>query len=334
MVRFLLSLALALSLFSPAASANLDNVMAINAGSFSAVGDFVADTAYTGGSTYVTGAAIDRANVADPAPEAVYQTCRYGNFLYSIPGLQVGVSYKVRLHFAEPVWNSAGARVFNMSLNGTAALTNFDIFAVAGGKNIALIREFTVDANNLGKIDIQFSSLVDASLVNGIEVALSVPPVPQPTPSYNLSLGADRATYTAGQKATVITSLHNLPDNQNYEFHVSATLNGNPIALTKITDSQRYAVTPALTAGTSTFVASLFLQDKNEAKALEQSITFYTAEISRLTTELGQTTNPARIAELEAEISKKQNLLATTRQHLNRVRTAVGSPVSLTLSVQ
>ena len=52
--------------------------------------------------------------MADPAPQAVYQSNRYGNFTYTIPGLTAGGSYTVRLHFAESYWTAAGKRTFNV----------------------------------------------------------------------------------------------------------------------------------------------------------------------------------------------------------------------------
>jgi hypothetical protein len=44
---------------------------------------------------------INTSSVADPAPQAVYDTERYGNFTYTVPGLTPGAAYTVRLHFAE-----------------------------------------------------------------------------------------------------------------------------------------------------------------------------------------------------------------------------------------
>jgi len=46
--------------------------------------------------------------VTDPAPQAVYQTVRYGNFTYTIPNLTPGGTYRVRLHFAELFGNNPG----------------------------------------------------------------------------------------------------------------------------------------------------------------------------------------------------------------------------------
>ena len=81
--------------------------------------------------------------MTNPAPQSVYQHNRYGNFTYTIPGLTAGTSYTVRLHFAEEYWTTAGSRIFNVLINGTQVLTNFDIFATAGGEYKAVVEQFT-----------------------------------------------------------------------------------------------------------------------------------------------------------------------------------------------
>ena len=57
-----------------------------------------------------------------------------------------------------------------MSINGTQVLTDFDIFAAAGGQNIANIQQFTEAANSSGQYVIMFTSVVNNSLVSGIEI--------------------------------------------------------------------------------------------------------------------------------------------------------------------
>src|SRR5260370_813592 len=106
-----------------------------------------------------------------PAPMAVYQTARIGSFTYTITGgFTAGSSHTVRLHFAETYWTAAGLRIFNVTINGTAVLTNFDIFATAGAKNKAVIEQFTENANSSGQYVIQVTPVKDNSLVSGIDV--------------------------------------------------------------------------------------------------------------------------------------------------------------------
>ena len=135
-----------------------------------AAAPFVADEDYTGGATAATTNAITTTGVTNPAPQSVYQHNRYGNFTYTIPGLTAGASYNVRLDFAEEYWTTAGSRTFNVLINGTQVLTNFDIFATAGGEFKAVAESFTATASSAGAVTIQFVTVKDNAQVNGIEI--------------------------------------------------------------------------------------------------------------------------------------------------------------------
>jgi hypothetical protein len=108
--------------------------------------------------------------VSNPAPQAVYQSNRYGTFSYAIPSLTAGKTYTVRLHFAETYWTAAGQRTFNVSINGQQVLTNFDIIGTAGAANKAVVQQFTATASSSGTITIQFITVKDNAQVNGIEI--------------------------------------------------------------------------------------------------------------------------------------------------------------------
>ncbi|MBA2287790.1 MAG: family 16 glycosylhydrolase [Ktedonobacteraceae bacterium] len=146
-----------------------------------AVAPFVADTGFTGGTTVVSTNSINTSGVSNPAPQAVYQSNRYGNFSYVVPGLTAGASYTVRLHFAETYWTAAGQRTFNVSINGQQVLTNFDIIASAGAANKATVQQFTATADSSGKITLQFTTVKDNAQVNGIEVIPATAPPPATT---------------------------------------------------------------------------------------------------------------------------------------------------------
>lgn len=118
-----------------------------------------------------SGNAIDTSRVTDPAPQAVYQTNRYGQHLsYSVGGLVPGLSYTVRLHFAETYWTTANSRLFNVAVNGVAVLALYDIFARAGGANVAVVETATATADASGTILIEFAALRDNAQINGIEI--------------------------------------------------------------------------------------------------------------------------------------------------------------------
>jgi len=148
------------------------SVYQIDAGGGAAT-PFAADADFSGGSTYATGAAISTAGVTNAAPPAVYQSERFGNFTYTLPNLTPGASYTLRLHFAEIYWTAAGQRVFNVAVNGQPALTNFDIFAAAGGANKAVVETLPVTADASGKVTVTFTTVRDNAKISGLELLSS-----------------------------------------------------------------------------------------------------------------------------------------------------------------
>jgi hypothetical protein len=135
-----------------------------------ATGTWAADEDFTGGATSAVTNAISTAGVTDPAPQSVCQQNRYGNFSYAVPGFTAGTAYTVRLQFAEEYWATAGSRTFNVSIDGTQVLTNFDILATVGGEYKAVVEQFTATAPTNGVITVQFTTLKDNAQVNGIEI--------------------------------------------------------------------------------------------------------------------------------------------------------------------
>jgi bifunctional ADP-heptose synthase (sugar kinase/adenylyltransferase) len=108
--------------------------------------------------------------VTNAAPVAVYQSERAGTFTYTIPGMVAGSQHTVLLHFAEYYWTAAGKRVFNVTINGTKVLSNFDIYATAGA-NKAVVEQFTATANSSGQIVIAYSNgTADQPKASGIEI--------------------------------------------------------------------------------------------------------------------------------------------------------------------
>jgi hypothetical protein len=182
--------------------------IAINSGG-PAASPFLADEDFTGGGTISHANTIDLSGVTNPAPMAVYQTARDGNFTYTIPGFAAGSSQTVRLHFAETFWSSAGSRVFNVSINGTQVLTNFDIFAAAGAMNKAVIEQFTENANSNGQYVIQFTTVKDNSLVSGIEItsggSCTVPSAPSGLSATATSSSQINLSWTASTSSCAVT---------------------------------------------------------------------------------------------------------------------------------
>jgi mannose/cellobiose epimerase-like protein (N-acyl-D-glucosamine 2-epimerase family) len=150
-------------------------VYQINCGSSSTASPYTADQYYSGGTMHTVTNNIDLSGITDPAPADVYKSERYGNATYTIPGLVAGNNYKVRLHMAELYQTATGKRKFNVSINGTTVLSNFDIYAVTGARYKALVREFTTAANSSGNIVITLTTVTDNASVCGIEVIAAAP---------------------------------------------------------------------------------------------------------------------------------------------------------------
>lgn len=151
--------------------------VAVNSGG-SAAGQFAADASVVGGTIgAMSTATIDTSGLDAPAPQAVYQAERYGNFTYTFTGLIAGATYKVRLHSAETYWTAAGQRRFNVIINGAQVLTNFDIIAAAGAQNKAVINEFNAVASG-GQMVVQYVTVTDNARASGIEIILPQPAAP------------------------------------------------------------------------------------------------------------------------------------------------------------
>ena len=131
---------------------------------------FRADTDFVGGDTKTVGDAIDT-SAPDAAPAFVYQSERWGECTYTLP-VKAGLSYTVRLHFAETTYNAAGQRKFNVDINGQRLLTDFDVFAEAGAKDKAVVRDFPgLRPDPSGHIVIAFTKgTADLPKISGIEV--------------------------------------------------------------------------------------------------------------------------------------------------------------------
>jgi beta-galactosidase len=195
------------------------DVLAISAGGPGA-GIFSPDEDFTGGTPSGTNATINTSGVTNPAPQSVYQNQRFGNFSYTLTGLTPGTSYVLRLHFDEFYFTQPGQRVFNVSINGTQVLTNFDILAAAGGQDIAIVEQFAATANAQGQIVLQFVSVTNNAEVNGIEVVTATAGNTPPNAPSNLT-------------ATVASSSQiNLGWTASATSGVTYTVfrNGNPVA--------------------------------------------------------------------------------------------------------
>ena len=141
----------------------------LNAGG-AAASSYLADTGFSGGTTFTTSSSINTSADTTGAAATIYQSERYGNFTYTIPGLVANNTYTVRLHFAEIYWTTTGQRLFNVSINGQQVLNKLDIVATAGGAFKALVYPFSAIADVNGKIAIVFTSVTNNAKLSGLDV--------------------------------------------------------------------------------------------------------------------------------------------------------------------
>ncbi|KAA6438990.1 DNRLRE domain-containing protein [Dyadobacter flavalbus] len=166
---------------------NTENSMLINAGgaTFTASGGrkFSADQHYEGIDRTSSVAGGDILHTDD---DELYRSGRCSpSFSYNIPVPNGKVN--VILHFAE-IWygvpgkgaGGAGKRQFNVTMEGSRKLTNFDIFAAAGGAMRAIQKSVPVTVTD-GMLSIDFTSgAADMPRVSAIEIvqtSLALKPV-------------------------------------------------------------------------------------------------------------------------------------------------------------
>jgi len=171
-------------------------------------GTFQADQDYSGGKSATVTASINTGGVTDPAPIGVYQSERYGTFHYTIPGLKPGLLYTVRLHFVEETDDSAGKRLFNVAIGGTQVLTNFDIYAAAGGMDTAVVEQFAAGPNAQGQMVISFSPSARSPDQNAEVDGIEIVPV-----QFNGQLVANTVRISAASRHTFSGTLATFVDN-------------------------------------------------------------------------------------------------------------------------
>jgi hypothetical protein len=137
-----------------------------------------ADTDFTGG-TAVRNEARRIARTQDPG---FYRTSREGQFRYDIP-LKPGV-YELHLHFAETVYGpentgvgGEGSRLMSVRANGKPLVEHFDVFADAGGGQIADVRVFPeVRPDRDGRLHLEFAGEAGkAATLSAVAILPGVP---------------------------------------------------------------------------------------------------------------------------------------------------------------
>ncbi len=145
-----------------------------------------ADTDFNTGTTYTVTHAI-----AGTPEQTLYQHQRWtaGTLTYTIP-VPAG-AWTLSLLFSENYVTGPKERLFNVSVNGTRVLTQFDIFAAAGGEYIANVQTFSVTST--GTVTIAFAP---GSIQNPTVNAIQLVPAGPPPPFVWVMPGLGTATFT------------------------------------------------------------------------------------------------------------------------------------------
>jgi N-acetylneuraminic acid mutarotase len=118
------------------------------------------------------GAAINAAyNVNNTSNDSLYASVREGTFGYSF--LVENGDYKLKLHFADPVNTTAGARKFSASAEHKEILTDFDVAAAGGGK-AAIIKTINVSVRDR-HLSLWFQGPAENAIVSAIEMIPATP---------------------------------------------------------------------------------------------------------------------------------------------------------------
>jgi len=155
---------------------------------------------------YVTGGSVAKLAtspaIANTDLDTLYHTERWGSFSYSIP-VKPG-KYYVNLYFAEIYWGNgraggAGSRKFNVDVEGTRRLTEYDIFATTGGALRADVKQYQLEVTD-GTLNINFTAgTASQPKVSAIEVVpVTVSPVNNPP----VMAAIGNKTVTAGETLT------------------------------------------------------------------------------------------------------------------------------------
>ncbi len=178
--------------YTPTMTATPINVLRVNvAGPQITTGGYtwLADKAYTAGSWgyNIAGTTADRTSlgavVANTTDDMLYLTERWGSSLSYTFDLANGW-YLVTLKFNEMFVTSAGARLFNINLEGQTVQSSFDVFAAAGNsQRYAVDRSYPVLVTD-GKLNIDLNQVVEMCILNAIQIETYYPPTNTPTNTY------------------------------------------------------------------------------------------------------------------------------------------------------
>ncbi len=159
--------------------------------------------------------------------QAIYQRYAWSSNTFHFNRTVINGRYIVVLHFAEMFQNAVNARVFHVDIEGQRVLNNFDMFATAGGRYIAIRRIFYVNVTD-GQLNISFvKGPKDNPVINAIQIHSFQPSVNN---SPIVSNPIPNRTVTQGVATNFTFAANTFVDIDGDPLTYTATLtNGNPL---------------------------------------------------------------------------------------------------------
>ncbi len=155
----------------------------------------------------IGGDSADISNVANPE---IYKLQRWMsgdlNYNFNLPN----GNYMVILKFAETYFNSPGQRVFNVIVNGTKVVPNFDAFKAAGGANLAYDLPVQVTITK-GALNVQLQQIIQNPSLAAIDIEAILPePIAAVSPQA-LTFGSQNLGLAGSSQPVTVSNPGNAP---------------------------------------------------------------------------------------------------------------------------
>ena len=228
------------------------------------------NAAATTNQTFSTITAINVSHPSIPAgtPASVFQSERFdppggAELQWSFP-VTPG-RYEVRLYFAEIWFTTAGARTFNVAIEGNQVLSQYDIVADVGAFT-GVMKSFTVSAD--ASLDILFSHFIENPKISAIEI------LEAPAQSSQLGVAPAAVSFAStpvGQTSVQSLQLTNLGQSGDPNIVVTSTTISGTHA-NQFTDNFNDATDVTLAPGQSTTITVTFAPNATGAKTASLGI--------------------------------------------------------------
>ena len=151
---------------------------------------------------YFTGGDVYYQSNFNPDTRLLYGTARYGlygNFSYSIP--RDAGDYTVNLYFAELQVGKPDLRVFDVAINGTVVLNDYDILKQTPA--LTMVKKTFAAKSVNGRINITFTGVKRFGTISAIEI------LPAAAPAPTIDVTPTTSTVAPGQSVQLAATVQN-----------------------------------------------------------------------------------------------------------------------------